>query len=125
MTWRIAAVVQTSWLVLVPCTLAAAAMPEVRPSVGLNRQLTVDQVRYCVFTRERLPFEWAMTQNNLGNVLWALGEREEGTERLEEAAGAYSLALEVFTAKSHPANHGLVSRNLGLVLDLLRRGGED
>ena len=30
-----------------------------------------------------------MTQNNLGNALWRLGERESGTARLEEAVAAY------------------------------------
>ena len=39
-------------------------------------------------TRERVPLDWATTQNNLGNALRALGERENGTARLEEAVGA-------------------------------------
>jgi hypothetical protein len=30
-------------------------------------------------SRERLPLDWAMTQNNLGNALQTLGERESGT----------------------------------------------
>ena len=38
-----------------------------------------------------------MTQNNLGNALRTLGEREDGTERLEEAVAAYRAALEVRT----------------------------
>ena len=36
-------------------------------------------------TRERVPLQWATTQNNLGNALSRLGERESGTARLEEA----------------------------------------
>ena len=44
-------------------------------------------------TRERVPLDWAMTQNNLGNALWTLGERESGTARLEEAVAAYREAL--------------------------------
>ena len=51
-----------------------------------------------VRTRERVPLDWAMTQNNLGNALRALGEREEGTERLAEAVDAYRAALDVFEA---------------------------
>ena len=35
-------------------------------------------------TRERVPLDWAMTQNNLGNALRVLGERESGTARLDE-----------------------------------------
>ena len=41
-------------------------------------------------TRERVPLDWATTQNNLGNALSTLGERESGTARLEEAVAAYS-----------------------------------
>jgi hypothetical protein len=45
------------------------------------------------YNRERVPLDWAMTQNNLGNALQILGERESGTERLEEAVAAYRQAL--------------------------------
>ncbi len=34
------------------------------------------------YSRERVPLQWAMTQNNLGNALQTLGERETGTGRL-------------------------------------------
>jgi hypothetical protein len=40
-------------------------------------------------TRERVPLDWAMTQNNLGTALRTLGARESGTARLEEAVAAY------------------------------------
>jgi hypothetical protein len=36
-----------------------------------------------------------MTQNNLGIALWRLGERESGTERLEEAVAAWEACLTV------------------------------
>ena len=42
--------------------------------------------------RERVPLDWATTQNNLGNALQTLGERESGTARLEEAVAAYRAA---------------------------------
>ena len=35
--------------------------------------------------QDRVPLRWATTQNNLASVLLALGERESGTGRLEEA----------------------------------------
>jgi hypothetical protein len=38
-----------------------------------------------------------MTQNNLGDALETLGEREIGTARLEEAVAAYSWALAIFS----------------------------
>ena len=51
-------------------------------------------------TRERVPLDWATTQNNLGNALATLGERESGTERLEQAVHAYTEALLEFTPMS-------------------------
>jgi hypothetical protein len=30
-------------------------------------------------TRERVPLQWAGAQNNLGNALWRLGERENAS----------------------------------------------
>ena len=45
-------------------------------------------------TRERVPLEWAGTQNNLGTALKTLGERESGTAGLEAAVTAYRAALE-------------------------------
>ena len=43
-----------------------------------------------------------MTQNNLGNALARLGERESGTARLEEAVAAYRAALEERTRERVP-----------------------
>ena len=45
-------------------------------------------------TRERVPLDWAGTQNNLGLTLSRLAERESGTARLEEAVATYHAALE-------------------------------
>ncbi len=54
------------------------------------------------WTRERVPLDWAATQNNLGNALERLGERESGTARLDEAVAAYSAALEERTRERVP-----------------------
>ncbi len=64
-----------------------------------------------------------MTQNNLGNALETLGEREEGTARLEEAVAAYRAALEVFEVAS-PRQAGMARQNLERVEKLIeeRRG---
>jgi tetratricopeptide (TPR) repeat protein len=45
--------------------------------------------------RERVPLQWATTQNNLGAALTTLGERESGTARLEEAVAAFDACLTV------------------------------
>jgi hypothetical protein len=47
-------------------------------------------------TRDRVPLDWSMTQNNLGNALRTLGEREGGTRRLEEARAAIGMAWDVY-----------------------------
>ena len=49
---------------------------------------------------ERVTLDWAATQNNLGNALTTLGERESGKARLEEAVDAYRDALAVFVSAS-------------------------
>ncbi len=46
-----------------------------------------------IWTRDKVPLDWATTQNNLGAALQALGERESGTARLEEAIAACRAAL--------------------------------
>ena len=48
--------------------------------------------------------DWARTQNNLGNALRTLGERESGTARLEEAVAAYRAALKERTRDRVPLN---------------------
>ncbi len=54
------------------------------------------------WTRERVPLDWAMTQNNLGNALKSIGERESGTARLEGAVAAYREALKERTRERVP-----------------------
>jgi hypothetical protein len=49
-----------------------------------------------------VPLDRAFTQTNLGAALVILGEREEGTARLEEAFGALHEALEERTREDTP-----------------------
>jgi hypothetical protein len=58
-----------------------------------------------------------MTQNNLGNALRRLGEREGSTARLEEAVAAYRAALQVFQGSG--ASHDMAQHNLRMALALL------
>ncbi len=53
-----------------------------------------------------------MTQNNLGSALQSLGEREEGTARLDQAVAAYRGALEVYDASGATYYFRLVGKNL-------------
>lgn len=75
--------------------------------------------------RERLPLDWAMTQNNLGTALSVLGERESGTARLQQAVDAYHAALQEFTRERAPYYWDIAQRNLQRALTLLeqRRSG--
>ena len=70
-------------------------------------------------TRERVPLDWAMTQNNLGNALRILGERESGTARLEEAVAAYREALKERTRERAPLEWATTQNNLGNALATL------
>ena len=58
------------------------------------------------WTRERVPLDWATTQNNLGIALEALGERESGTARLDEAVDAFRAALQERTSRATAARLG-------------------
>ena len=71
------------------------------------------------YTRECVPLDWAMTQNNLGNALATLGERESGTERLEQAVAAYKAVLKEFTREHVPLNWAMTQNNLGTALAVL------
>ena len=67
-----------------------------------------------VLSGERYRSIWAVTQNNLGDALRTLGERESGTARLEEAVRAYSLALEEWTRERVPLQWARIQVNLAL-----------
>ena len=66
-----------------------------------------------------MPLDWATTQNNLGNALGTLGERESGTARLEEAVAAYRAALEERTRERVPLDWATTQNNLGNALATL------
>ena len=74
-------------------------------------------------TREHAPLDWAMTQSNLGDALAMLGEREGGTERLEEAVYAYRAALEEIAPESAPFDSAATQSNLDRVLQVLEARG--
>ena len=87
---------------------------------GANPPLEEAVVRYrevlTHYTREKVPLNWAATQNNLGAALASLGERESGTERLEEAVGAYREALKEYTREKVPLDWAMTQNNLGATL---------
>jgi tetratricopeptide (TPR) repeat protein len=68
------------------------------------------------YTRERVPLQWAMTQNNLGLALFGLGERESETATLQEAVAAYRAALQEYTRERVPLQWAAAQINLGNAL---------
>ena len=71
------------------------------------------------YNRERNPFDWARTQNNLGSAFASLGEvlarqglLEEATTWLEKAVEAYKAALEVWEAAQATHYAAVAKRNL-------------
>ncbi len=85
----------------------------------LEEAVTAFQAALKERTRERVPVQWAATQNNLGNALAILGERESGTARLEEAMAAYRAALEEQTRERVPVQWAMTQNNLGTALATL------
>src|SRR5262249_13773925 len=73
------------------------------------------------FTRERVPYKWSATQNNLGVVLMRLGQRESETTKLEEAVAAYREALKERTREHEPLKWAQTQSNLAGALTILGR----
>ena len=69
--------------------------------------------------RDRVPLQWAQTQNNLGLALETLGARESGTARLEEAVAAYRDALQERPRDRVPLQWAQTQNNLGDALATL------
>jgi hypothetical protein len=57
-----------------------------------------------------------MRQNNLGNALRTLGERESGTARLDQAVQAFSAALEELTRERVPLQWAATTGNRGVAM---------
>ena len=48
------------------------------------------------WTRERVPLDWAGTQNNLGNALASLADRQSSAAHMEEALACMRGAVEIY-----------------------------
>ncbi|MEO1042271.1 MAG: hypothetical protein AAFX52_08270, partial [Pseudomonadota bacterium] len=76
------------------------------------------------WTRERIPLDWAMTQNNLGEGLRIKGERGDD-EALEDAINAYRDALQEMTRDRVPLQWAMTQNNLGNALQVKGERGDD
>jgi hypothetical protein len=75
-------------------------------------------------TRERVPLDWTLTQNNLGLALLSLGERAGDTARLEQAVETFQTALQELTIEASPAWHEVAQQHLTRSLALLQQRGK-
>ncbi|OGS80521.1 MAG: hypothetical protein A2061_11225 [Gallionellales bacterium GWA2_59_43] len=72
-------------------------------------------------SRYQEPLAWAETQNNLGNVLAALGQQRRDAELFERAIQCFSNALEEFRQESSPLEWAATQYNLGTANQALGR----
>jgi tetratricopeptide (TPR) repeat protein len=69
--------------------------------------------------RDRVPPDWAETQNDLGLALFRLGERENGIAHLTEAVSTFDAALEERLRARVPLDWAQTQVNLGNALTTL------
>jgi tetratricopeptide (TPR) repeat protein len=87
---------------------------------GLNADLQAAiEIARLALPRARDSDERGSTQNNLGNALSTLGQREPGTERLLEAVEAYRNGLKEMTRERVPLDWAMTQNNLGDALTAL------
>jgi tetratricopeptide (TPR) repeat protein len=83
----------------------------------LEEAVAAYQAALQEYTRERVPLDWAMTQDNLGSALWpSSGSGRMTAERLEEAVAAYQAALKERTRERVPFQWARTQNNLGSAL---------
>jgi hypothetical protein len=63
--------------------------------------------------REQAPRDWAMIRTKLANVLAALGERDEGTERLEQAVAAFREIAAALGRDGDPLDRATLQVSIG------------
>jgi hypothetical protein len=72
-----------------------------------------------------VPLDWATTQNALGGALQALGERESGTAKLEEAVATYREPLTERTRERVPLDWAKTLGNQGVTMMYLSERRRD
>jgi tetratricopeptide (TPR) repeat protein len=69
-----------------------------------------------LLARPESPLQWALAHTNLAVALETLGERENGTARIEEAVEVYREALKEYTREREPLDWAATQMNLGNAL---------
>ena len=71
--------------------------------------------------QENESLAWAESQNNLGNILAALGQQKGSRESFEQAIDCFNKALEVYDQESTPGDWAITQFNLGAAYQALGR----
>uniref|UniRef100_A0A8J7AG51 CHAT domain-containing protein n=1 Tax=Desmonostoc muscorum LEGE 12446 TaxID=1828758 RepID=A0A8J7AG51_DESMC len=80
---------------------------------NLEIAITGYEIALTVFTQDRFPIDWAMTQNNLGNA-YSDRIRGERADNLEVAIKCYEDALLEYTRDRFPIQWATTQNNLGI-----------
>jgi tetratricopeptide (TPR) repeat protein len=88
-------------------------------NTALGEAIATYESALSLAPRERVPLDWATTQDRLGSALRALGERESGTATLQKAVAAYGEALKEWTRERVPLDWAATQNNLGTALETL------
>jgi tetratricopeptide (TPR) repeat protein len=88
-------------------------------SLALNTAIERFRSLLVLRPHDRMPLDWAMTQNSLGLALTTLGTRENGTARLEQAITAFREALKERTRERAPLDWAETQNDLALALKTL------
>jgi tetratricopeptide (TPR) repeat protein len=87
--------------------------------VALKEAIATWHVVLQHYARDRVPLDWADTQNKLGATLLTLGGLENDTALLREAVAAFHATLEEITRDRVPLAWARVQDNLGNALEAL------
>lgn len=86
---------------------------------ALHKAVDVYTEALALSPRDKASSDWAKTQTNLGNALWAFGREYGDVARLEGAIAAYRAALEVFSRAEAPQDWAMIQGNMGNALQTL------
>jgi tetratricopeptide (TPR) repeat protein len=70
-------------------------------------------------SRRAMPMQWLTLQNEIGNALLALGERQSRRKALKQAVAAFQAALEVWPPDQAPLERAMIETKLGVALTRL------
>jgi tetratricopeptide (TPR) repeat protein len=83
-----------------------------RVASDLAKAIACYEAALSVRAEQELPHDWAMTQNNLGNV-WSEVPTGNQASDLAKAIACYEAALRVFTEQEFPQHWAIIQYNLG------------